>query len=95
MTVCPHHQAGAMQKVSHHSQLQQVSADVGAAVAVTTASWSWISSANEIMQLIATCVAIAAGIYAIIYHRTRAKAIQLAMDRGEVDREIKSGIDVS
>lgn len=36
-----------------------------------TATWTWIAPVNDALQLVATTVAIIAGIYAIRWHRVR------------------------
>ena len=48
-------------------------ADVMAAVSTSAAGFSWFAPVNDIMQLTATAVAIAAGVYAIKWHRLRIK----------------------
>ena len=53
------------------SQSQDVAGDLAAAGSAGVASWTWIATANDVLQLIATCVAIVAGIYAVVWHRVR------------------------
>lgn len=48
-------------------------ADVMAAASASAAGISWIAPLNEFMQLVATGVAIIAGVYAIKWHRLRIK----------------------
>lgn len=55
---------------------QNVIADVAAATSVSTAGWTWISSANEVLQLVATVIAIVTGLYAIRYHRRKIKELE-------------------
>jgi len=52
---------------------QQRIADASAAAAVAIASTTWIAQLNEILQLVATCVAIVAGGAAAYYHITKAR----------------------
>lgn len=42
---------------------------------ITTAGWTWVAELNGLFQLVATTVAIIAGIYAIVYHRKRIKRL--------------------
>jgi hypothetical protein len=51
----------------------QVAADVGAATSVGGAIWTHVAHANEILQLIASLVAVIAGVAAAYYHISRAK----------------------
>jgi hypothetical protein len=51
--------------------LKDVTADVAAAGSGVTATWTWVAHANDMLQLVATAVAIVAGIYAIRWHRVR------------------------
>jgi hypothetical protein len=51
--------------------LKDIQADVAAAGSGVTATWTWVAAANDILQLVATAVAIVAGIYAIRWHRVR------------------------
>lgn len=53
------------------SQTQDVAGDLAAAGSAGVASWTWIATANDVLQLIATAVAIVAGIYAVVWHRVR------------------------
>lgn len=50
------------------SQGIQRAADVAAVGSVTAAGTSWLSHANEIISLVAGCIAIVAGIFAICVH---------------------------
>jgi len=40
---------------------------------VSAASWTWLSQTNEILQLVATLVAIVSGLYAIRHWRKNSK----------------------
>ena len=46
----------------------QRAADVAAVGSVTAAGTSWLSHANEIISLVAGCIAIVAGVFAIAVH---------------------------
>lgn len=51
--------------------LKDIQADLAAAGSGVTATWTWVAAANDVLQLVATAVAIVAGIYAIRWHRVR------------------------
>lgn len=51
--------------------LNGVSADIAAATSGTGAAFTWIAQVNDVLQLVATAVAIVAGIYAIRWHKVR------------------------
>ena len=53
------------------SQVQEVAGDVAFAGSASVAGFTWIAQLNELLQLLATTVAIVAGIYAIIWHKVR------------------------
>lgn len=55
---------------------QGLAADVAAMVSTTGAAFTWIAQVNDALQLVATGVAIVAGIYAIKWHRVRIKGAQ-------------------
>ena len=57
-------------------QSQQMIADSAAAVSVTTAAWTWVAAANEVLQLVATLVAIVAGIAAANFHIRKTIALR-------------------
>ena len=59
---------------------QGIAADVAAAVSGSAAAASWIATANDILQLGATIIAIIAGLYAIKWHRVRIKNAQEKSD---------------
>lgn len=63
--------ASAFQSV----QVQEKVADTAAGVAIVGASYSWISQANEILTMIATITAIAAGCFAARYHYKKTKLL--------------------
>ena len=48
-------------------------ADIAAAGSIGTAGWTWLANANDILQLIATIVAIISGIYAIRHYHKKIK----------------------
>lgn len=58
------------------TQSQEVAGDIAALGSAATAGWTWIATANEVLQLVATAVAIVAGIYAIVWHRVRIEKIR-------------------
>ena len=86
----PNH--GVMHRVTNHPHLQQAAADVAAGASIAAAGWTWISTVNGLLQIIATLVAIGAGIYAIKFHRAKLKAIEAALDKGETPEEIKDDL---
>jgi hypothetical protein len=53
------------------SSAKQISADAAAVVSGGAATWTWIANLNDILQLLATVIAIVSGIYAICYHRRK------------------------
>jgi len=55
---------------------QGLAADLAAAVSGTGAAASWIATANDVLQLAATGIAIVAGIYAVRWHRIRIRLAQ-------------------
>ena len=61
-----------------------LAADLAAAVSGTGAAASWIATANGVLQLVATSVAIVAGIYAVRWHKVR---IRLAKEKLDVKRK--------
>lgn len=48
-------------------------ADIAAAGSIASASVSWVGTANEILQLVATVIAIVAGLFAIFVHHAKLK----------------------
>lgn len=50
---------------------KDVLADIGSAGVGVTAAWTWVAHVNDVLQLVATAVAIVAGFYAIKWHRVR------------------------
>jgi hypothetical protein len=66
---------------------QGIAADAGAAVSGTGAAFTWIAQVNDVLQLIATLVAIVAGVYALRWHKLR---IQLAKEKMNVESNRKS-----
>jgi hypothetical protein len=63
-----------------HSMLtqvhQQMAADAGAAVSVAGASIAWLTTANEVVQLFAGCIAIVAGFGAAWWHFERIRELR-------------------
>lgn len=59
-----------------------------AASSAGIAGWTWIATANDVLQLVATAVGIVAGIYAIVWHRVRIDEVKQKVD--EVHEEIIS-----
>lgn len=57
---------------------QQMAADAAAAVSVATAGWTWLAHANDVLQFLATLVAIAAGIAAARFHWVKTRALRQA-----------------
>lgn len=49
-------------------QVQNVAADAAAGISVASASYAWLGTANDLMTLLATGVAVVAGILAARYH---------------------------
>jgi len=55
---------------------QGLAADVAAAVSGTGAVFTWVAQVNDVLQLVATGIAIIAGVYAVRWHRIRIKLAQ-------------------
>lgn len=70
------------------NQSKDILADVAAAGAGVTATWTWVAHVNDVLQLVATAVAIVAGVYAIRWHKVR-------IDGAVKKREKKDGKDQS
>lgn len=51
----------------------QRAADIAAAGSIASASVSWLGTANEVLQLVATVIAIVAGLFAVLVHHARLK----------------------
>lgn len=51
--------------------VEGMTADLAAVVSGTGAVASWIATANDVLQLVATGIAIVAGVYAVRWHRLR------------------------
>lgn len=60
---------------------EQQLADGAAAASAGIAGVTWLAQLNEILQLGATAVAIVAGVYAIIWHKTRTDDLKRKMTR--------------
>jgi hypothetical protein len=54
-------------------QTMQRTADAATAIAVAATGYSWISQANEILQLVATLVAIVSGGFAAYYYWSKSR----------------------
>jgi len=44
---------------------------IATGTSVSAASWTWLTQTNDILQLIATVIAIVSGVYAIKYWRSK------------------------
>lgn len=55
---------------------QKLVADGGVVVATSVAGMTWITNLNAILQLIATAVAIMAGLASAWYYYTKARALK-------------------
>jgi hypothetical protein len=53
------------------NQSKDILADIAAAGTGVTATWTWVTHVNDALQLVATAVAIVAGVYAIRWHKVR------------------------
>ena len=68
--------------------------DMAAAVSGTAAGISWLATANDVLQMGATAVAIVAGIYAVKWHRLRIKDMKAKLDRPRKDvKEVKAHVE--
>lgn len=72
---------------------EQQIADGAAASSAALAGWTWIAQVNDVLQLIATAVAIVAGIYAVQWHRFRLKQGQRALDKKKREHDIQDTIE--
>ena len=54
-----------------HRTAQGIVADAAAATSGTLAAASWLTAANDVLQLFATGIAIVAGFYAIKWHKAK------------------------
>lgn len=61
-------------------QGQQYIADTAVAISVTTATWTWVAHVSDVLQLVATIVAIVAGIAAANFHIKKTLAIRDSKD---------------
>ena len=59
-----------------HRTAEGLAADLAASVSGAGAVASWIATANDLLQLVATGIAIVAGIYAIRWHKVRIKQVE-------------------
>ena len=74
---------------------QQIVADSAAGASAALAGWTWVAQVNDIAQLVATVVAIIAGVYAIQWHRFRLKEGRRHLDKKARKRQIKETIKES
>jgi hypothetical protein len=58
------------------SLAQEAVAKAMAASSAGIAGWTWIATANDLLQLVATAIGIIAGIYAIVWHRVRIEEVK-------------------
>lgn len=58
------------------SLAQEFVAKAMAASSAGIAGWTWIATANDMLQLIATAIGIVAGVYAIVWHRVRINEVK-------------------
>ena len=69
-----------------------LAADVAAMVSGGGALVSWLTVANDILQLAATAIAIVAGLYAVRWHRFRLKEGRRHLDKKARMQEIHDTI---
>lgn len=69
--------AGVQEQIQQHAEKLS---DVAATVSIGSAGYAWIGTANEIVQLIAGCVAIVAGIAAAWWHIKKIRLVNSAKD---------------
>lgn len=72
---------------------QGMAADIAAAVSGGGALASWLAVANDIMQLVATTIAIIAGLYALRWHRFRLQQGRKHLDKDARMKQIKKTIE--
>lgn len=65
---------------------RSAAADAAALVSGSAAATSWLTTANEVLQLGATAVAIVAGLYAIKWHRTRIAEVRRNSEQSNRDK---------
>ena len=65
----------ALLKLIRAAPVQERIADGAATASIATAGWTWLANLNAVLQVIATLIAIAAGLYAIRYHRKKLKEL--------------------
>lgn len=71
---------------------QQLIADAAAASSVAAAGWTWVANVNGVLQIVATLIAIVAGVYAIQWHRFRLMEGKRHLDRKERKKQIEETI---
>lgn len=72
--------------------VQGVAADAAAALSGSAAAYSWLNVANDILQLVATVVAIIAGLYALRWHRFRLVEGKRHLDKKARMKQIEATI---
>lgn len=65
----------------HHKVSAQNIADAAAATSISTTGWVWLVHLDNALQIVATIIAITAGIYAILWHRARLKELERHLNR--------------
>jgi len=71
---------------------QGLAADLAAGLSATTAFSTWIVQANDILQLVATGIAIVAGSYAVQWHRFRLQQGKKHLDKDARMKQIEDTI---
>lgn len=56
-------------------QAGRIAADAAVGFSASSASWAWLSTANEILTMVATLAATIAAIFAIRYHHLARKKL--------------------
>lgn len=64
----------------HRKPLMDVGADIATAASGAAASFGWMVQLNDGLQIIATAIAIVAGLYAIKWHKLRIKSVENTQD---------------
>jgi poly(3-hydroxybutyrate) depolymerase len=71
---------------------QGLAADFAAAVSGGGAVASWLAVANDLLQLIATAIAIVAGLYALRWHKFRLEQGKKHLDKKQRMKQIERTI---
>jgi hypothetical protein len=78
-------------------------AKAAAATSAGIAGWTWLATANDVLQLVATVVGIVAGVYAIVWHKARIENLKKKVEdvhkvvvpaEPKEDRYVRDGEDV-